>query len=145
MRATRQLVSCISERRHNGHDLKPFSPPAIDLVNRGRQIILIVQNRAAELQNYDLFVALHHSSPFVCASACERSRMTSAGSSKPTDKRTSPSVIPAACRCDAGTSAWVIDAGCVINVSAEPRFSASAQSCTLFMRRIPDRKSTRLN
>src|SRR5262249_41910646 len=135
MRAASQLVSCPAERRYNCHDLKPFSPPAIDLVNRRRQIVFVAQNRAAELQNDDLFVALHHSPPFVCASARERSRMTSAGSSKPTDNRTSPSVMPAASRCDAGTSACVIDAGCVINVSAEPRFSASAQSSTLFIRR----------
>src|SRR5215813_4538404 len=103
MRATCQFVSRVTERRYHCDYLKPFSPPAVDLVNGSRQIIFSAQYGAAELQNDDR--VFHHSAPFVCASACERSRMMSDGSSRPTDKRTRPSVMPAACRCDAGTSA----------------------------------------
>src|SRR5829696_8021878 len=61
--------------------------------------------------------------------------MMSSGSSSPTERRTSPSVMPAASRCGAGTEPCVIETGCVMSVSAAPRFSASEQSRTEFIRR----------
>ncbi|ABV16030.1 hypothetical protein CKO_04986 [Citrobacter koseri ATCC BAA-895] len=44
--------------------------------------------------------------------ACSRSLIISSGSSRPTERRISPSVIPALSRSSGATGECVIDAGC---------------------------------
>ncbi len=45
----------------------------------------------------------------------------------PTDRRTSPSVIPMAARRSGATAAWVCMAGCPMRLSTPPRLSARAK------------------
>lgn len=53
--------------------------------------------------------------------AWPRSAMRSSTSSKPTDRRITPSVIPAACRALGVSRRWVVVAGCVTSDLASPR------------------------
>ena len=58
-----------------------------------------------------------------CASAWSRSAMISSGSSRPTDMRIIPSVMPAASRASRGIMVWVMAAACSTSVSVSPRIS----------------------
>src|SRR5215469_84975 len=85
----------------------------------------------AALAIHAVLLSLQQASALI--SACSRSLMMSAGSSSPTESRIRPSGMPSAARVGGGISACVMLAGCVISVSAAPRFSASAQSLTDFI------------
>src|SRR6266404_479920 len=112
-----QPVGVTGEGRNHGHHFPSIAMPAVDLMHCNRQVRFASQDGAAKFQ-HDYAVAGHASLRSTSADSCEavckawsRSAMMSRGSSRPTDSRMSPSVIPIASRSLGETSAWVIDAG----------------------------------
>ena len=71
------------------------------------------------------------------SSACLRSAMMSSASSRPTDMRIMPSVMPAASRTSRGIIVCVMAAACSTSVSVSPSDTASEQSLRWLMKRLP--------
>src|SRR5690606_3623335 len=132
-RRCKKFVRSSIERRHDHEDLRAAAYIPINFIDRFCKVAGVLQNRTAKFYYGDLFAHFAAASDLSFVSAASRSAIISSGFSSPTESRTSPSVIPAATRCSFGTSPCVIEAGCVISVSAEPRFSASEQSRTEFI------------